>query len=77
MNNIKKIRNLKGLKLKDLSKKANVSTSYICELENDSENIKNPTKQMMERIAEALGSTVPEVFYLKQFGGGELEGVYL
>ena len=76
MNNIKKMRYLKGLNLRDLSKKANVSTSYICELENDLQDKKNPTKQTMEKIAEALGSTVTEIFYTKQFGGGEPEGVY-
>lgn len=65
MNNIKKMRYLKGLNLRDLSKKANVSTSYICELENDLQDKKNPTKQTMEKIAEALGSTVTEIFYTK------------
>lgn len=65
MNNIKKIRYLKGLNLRDLSKKANVSASYICELENDLQDKKNPTKQTMEKIAEALGSTVMEIFYTK------------
>lgn len=63
MNKIKEIRKLKNLSLRELAKKAKVSASYISELENDSENKKNPTKEMMEKIAEALEKTVPEVFY--------------
>ncbi|MDC4242140.1 MULTISPECIES: helix-turn-helix domain-containing protein [Clostridium] len=63
MNKIKELRNLKGLTIRDLAKISDISPSYISELENDSENIKNPSKDVMDRIAKALEATVPEVFY--------------
>lgn len=63
MNKIKKIRKAKKLTIRALAEKAEVSSSYISELENDSENKKNPTKDVMDTIAEALGVTTPELFY--------------
>ncbi|RKI45548.1 XRE family transcriptional regulator [Clostridium paraputrificum] len=63
MNKIKQIRQSQGMTLRNLSDKAKVATSYISELENDKENKKNPTKDIMDRIALALGVTVPEIFY--------------
>jgi transcriptional regulator with XRE-family HTH domain len=63
MNKIKELRILKGLTIRDLAKMSDISPSYISELENDSENIKNPSKDVMDRIAKALEATVPEIFY--------------
>ncbi|MDB2091419.1 MULTISPECIES: helix-turn-helix domain-containing protein [Clostridium] len=63
MNKIKQIRQSQGMTVRNLSDKAKVATSYISELENDKENKKNPTKDIMDRIALALGVTVPEIFY--------------
>lgn len=63
MNKIKELRLIKKLTVRALAKKAKVAPSYISELENDLENKKNPTKEIMEKIAEALEKTVPEVFY--------------
>lgn len=63
MNKIKKLRESKNLTLRELAKKAKIAPSYLSELENDSENKKNPSKEMMEKISLALDSTVPKVFY--------------
>lgn len=63
MNMIKQLRQAKKLTLRELADKANVAPSYIWALENDSENKKNPSKEKMEKIATALESTVPKVFY--------------
>lgn len=63
MNKIKELRLIKKLTVRALAKKAKVAPSYISELENDSENKKNPTREMMGKIAKALDATVPEVFY--------------
>lgn len=63
MNKIKQIRQSQGMTVRNLSDKAKVAKSYISELENDKENKKNPTKDIMDRIALALGVTVPEIFY--------------
>ncbi|MFR0019855.1 MAG: helix-turn-helix domain-containing protein [Paraclostridium sp.] len=63
MNKIKQMRQSQGMTVRNLSDKAKVATSYISELENDKENKKNPTKDIMDRIALALGVTVPEIFY--------------
>lgn len=63
MNIIKKVRQDKAMTIRELARISEVSASYISELENDSENKKNPTKEKMEKIAEALQRTVPEIFY--------------
>lgn len=63
MNKIKEIRNSKEMTIRELARVSQVSASYISELENDMENKKNPTKEKMEKIAEALQRTVPEIFY--------------
>lgn len=63
MNKIKEFRKAKSLTIRELSEISKVAPSYISELENDSNGEKNPTKEIMERIAAALKSTVPEIFY--------------
>jgi len=63
MNKIKECRNLQNLTLRQLSEKAQVAISYISTIENDSEGDINPSKDVMEKIAKALNSTVPKIFY--------------
>ncbi|WP_455793573.1 helix-turn-helix domain-containing protein [Clostridium butyricum] len=63
MNKIKIIRNTLGITVRELSEKSNVSIGYISTLENDESGTSNPSKDVMERIANALNSSVPEVFY--------------
>lgn len=62
MNRIKYFRQKLGLTVKELSNKANVAIGYVSELENNKENI-NPTKDVMIRISQALGETVPIIFF--------------
>ena len=64
MNNmIKQFRNKANMTVRELSEKAKVATGYISTLENDVEGNTNPSKDVMERISEALSSTVPKTFY--------------
>jgi transcriptional regulator with XRE-family HTH domain len=63
MNKIKEFRIAKNLTIRELSEISKVAPSYISELENDLQGAKNPTKEIMEKIALALESTVPEIFY--------------
>lgn len=63
MNKIKIFRKKAGLTVRQLSEESNVAVGYISTLENDKEGISNPTKDVMVRIANALKSTVPEVFF--------------
>ena len=63
MNIIKKLRSETNMTVKELSEKANVAIGYISRIENDSDGNSNPSKNVMERIANALNSTVPKIFY--------------
>lgn len=63
MNNIKQLRNLQGMTVRELAEKANVAVGYVSTLENDSTGNTNPSKDVMEKIAKALNSTVPKIFY--------------
>jgi transcriptional regulator with XRE-family HTH domain len=63
VNKIKIFRNKLDLTVRDLAEKSNVAVGYISQLENDTNGSTNPTKDVMERIATALSSTVSEVFY--------------
>lgn len=47
--------------LEDISNGTGYSVGYLSHLENGSRE--NPSKEAMEKIAIALGKTVPEVFY--------------
>jgi len=62
-NMIKQFRNKANMTVRELSEKAKVATGYISTLENDVEGNTNPSKDVMERISEALSSTVPKTFY--------------
>lgn len=63
LNNIKIFRKKLNLTVKQLSKKSSVAVGYISTLENDSDDITNPTKETMMKIANALGKSVPDVFF--------------
>lgn len=63
MNSIKTIRTKNGVTLDILSQKTKLSIGYLSHLENGTRN--NPSKEVMEKIAEALNSTVPDVFFSK------------
>lgn len=49
--------------LKELSEEVGVSVGYLSHLERGSRS--NPSKEVMERIAIALCSSIPEIFFSK------------
>lgn len=61
MNNLKEIRTNKEVSLGDLSRLTGLTPSYINNLENGYRV--NPTKDTMDKIANALETSVPEIFY--------------
>lgn len=61
MNQIKKFRKENDLSINELARKTELTPSYISNLERGKRD--NPSKETMEKIAEALNKTVPEVFY--------------
>jgi transcriptional regulator with XRE-family HTH domain len=63
MNNIKYYRQQLRLTVRSLAEKSNVAAGYLSALENDSGDLINPTKSVMEKISAALDKTVPEVFF--------------
>ncbi|GMG96816.1 helix-turn-helix transcriptional regulator [Tepidimicrobium xylanilyticum] len=61
MNQIKKFREKKNLSIHELARRTGLTASYISNLEKGKRD--NPSKDTMEKIAEALDKTVPEIFY--------------
>lgn len=61
MNRIKEFREKKKLSIYKIAELTGLTPSYINNLENGHKT--NPTKEVMENIAAALGQTVPEIFY--------------
>jgi transcriptional regulator with XRE-family HTH domain len=61
MNIIKNIRKKKQMTIRNLAESSNISVGYLSDLENH--KTENPTKETMDKIAAALNSTVPEIFY--------------
>jgi transcriptional regulator with XRE-family HTH domain len=59
-NNIKKIRNDKGMSQTELAELCNVSQAYISYLEDGKKN--NPTSGVLTKIAESLGVTINDLF---------------
>lgn len=62
-NQIKKIREEKGLTLIKLSGLAGVSVGYLCHLEKGSRS--NPSIEVMERISKALNKSIAEIFFVQ------------
>ena len=60
-NQLKKIRIEKGMTLLELSNKSGVSIGYLCHLEKGSR--KNPSLEIMDKIAVAIGKTISEIFF--------------
>jgi repressor LexA len=58
--NIRKIRDTKGLTINELSTKAKVSLGYLSDLENN--NSTNPSAKTLQKIADALEVTVPDFY---------------
>lgn len=67
MNQIKKFREKKNLSIHELARRTGLTASYISNLEKGKRD--NPSKDTMEKIAEALDRTVPEIFYPEDWKG--------
>lgn len=56
---IRYLRSLRKWSQEDLALEANVNKNYICDLENGR---RNPSLEILERISDALGITLSELF---------------
>ncbi|MBE6066131.1 MAG: helix-turn-helix transcriptional regulator [Clostridium lundense] len=61
MNKIKVIRTQVGLTIYKMAEITGLTPSYISNLENCHRT--NPSREVMEKISDALGHTVVEVFF--------------
>ena len=61
VNKIKFYRNNLGLSTYKIAELSGLTASYISNLEND--NRTNPSKEAMQKIAEALGESVQAIFF--------------
>lgn len=62
-NQIKKIREEKGITLVELSDLSGVSVGYLCHLEKGSRN--NPSIDVMDKISKALSKSIAEIFFMQ------------
>lgn len=60
---VKEVRKNKKVSLRELSKKTNLSRSYLSELENNKKL--NPTFDVLLKIATALDVNVKDLFYTR------------
>ena len=56
---IRYLRSLRKWAQEDLALEANVNRNYICDLENGR---RNPSLEVLERISDAFGITLSELF---------------
>ncbi len=61
-NNIRKIRQEKGITIEELANLANTSKAYLYHLENGTR--KNPSYEIMKSISTSLEKDIMEVFIL-------------
>ena len=61
-NQVKKIREEKGITLVKLSEMSGVSVGYLCHLEKGSR--KNPSIETMQKISKALNKPITEIFFM-------------
>ena len=61
-NQVKKIREQKGITLVKLAEMSGVSVGYLCHLERGSR--KNPSIEIMEKISKALNKSITEIFFI-------------
>lgn len=62
-NNIKAIREEKGMKQRELARLTGLSVGYICHLEKGNRN--NPSYQTMISISKALNEDMTKIFELR------------
>jgi transcriptional regulator with XRE-family HTH domain len=61
---LRKLRDSKGLSLDEVAKKAGISKTYMWELERDTGKAKKPSADVLLRIANALSTTLAELLSL-------------
>ena len=61
-NQVKKVREEKGMTLVKLSELSGVSVGYLCHLEKGSR--KNPSIGIMDKISKALNKPITEIFFI-------------
>ena len=61
INSLRKIRKSKNLTIKELSELSGVSMGYICHLEKGTR--KNPSRDVMEKIANVLEEPITKIFF--------------
>ena len=61
-NQVKKVRQEKGITLVKLSEISGVSVGYLCHLEKGSR--KNPSLETMGKISKALNKSIAEIFFI-------------
>ena len=62
--NIKTIRKAQGVNLKQLSYKTGISTSHLCDIEN---NYKMPSLIYAVKIAKALKIKLEEIYFVERY----------
>ena len=60
VNNLKSIREQKGMTLEGVAELVGISTSYLCHLERGSR--KNPSLKVSSKIAKTLNVAIEDVF---------------
>lgn len=60
-NRIREYRKIEGMTLEEMAKKIGISVGYLCHLEKGTR--KNPSTQIMEKVAVILGKNVAEIFF--------------
>lgn len=60
-NRIRKYRKESGMSLDEMAKTVGISTGYLCHLERGTR--RNPSTELMEKIAKTLKKTIPEIFF--------------
>lgn len=60
-NKINKYRKQKNMTLKEVADECGISTGYLCHLEKG--NRKNPSTKVMQKISDALGESIAEIFF--------------
>ncbi len=60
-NQIKRIREEKGMTLVKLAELSGISVGYLCHLEKGSR--KNPSILVMEKISKSLNKSIAEIFF--------------
>lgn len=60
-NKIREYRKIEGMTLEEMAKKVGISVGYLCHLEKGTR--KNPSTQIMEKVAVILGKNVAEIFF--------------